>query len=369
MRYRDLIIKERKCKGGEAYLVRSRDYRTKFALREYKHRAWQVSWQGSNGKQNKRVYDTPKLFQAIDLFLDQPQAEKRLEVNDVVFGFVEVQDVKQSTKYNYASQGRVFCQWAVENGILYWDQVDYSTIEGFIAHAVKEKRSRRILVVRSTLLKSISSWAARKYGFPDKLSAFKLGRRQGSTRQAPQPLNFQELVSFLSHLEKNGDTDYIGFVALSGFCALRVTESLRMTRDRIDLEALTVRIDGEVKNQASRRTLPLPTCVVPYLEKHFQENKRWNSEMAFNTGLRFKMSKWGTKATGSTLRKIVTTAFVTRGWDDYIFECYIGHAPPTMSRKHYAIPTEDEKIALMRTQVADRIDQLVLESKTGNDKK
>lgn len=62
--------------------------------------------------------------------------------------------------------------------------------------------------------------------------------------------------------------------------------------------------------------------------------------------------------------RLLILRVVSRGWDDHIFESYIGHAPPTMSRKHYAIIDDEEKIRLMRENVTDRVDTLVQETKT-----
>lgn len=352
MRYRDLIIKERKCKGGEAYLVRSRDYRMKFALREWKHRAWQISWQGLDGKQRRRVYDEIELFRAIDAFLDSSHDDKDLTVDDVITSYIRNSNGKKVTKENYSYQSNAFCEWAFPRGIEKWRDVRYSTLQEYVAHSLQEGKAKRTIQLRVTLLKAASRWAHLEHGVPDTLAPYRLNVRAGKIEQ-PRPCSLLEIPGIIQSFIDRGFQRLVCGVALQGICGLRATEACRLIRDNIDLDSGLVSIKGETKNEHSVRTIPIPKYAIGILEEHLGERVSVEkSEKLYTTRINQNLDTMWAR----TLRKVLPTEFEGRGWKTPALERYIGHAGDGMLERHYVIRSPEDEIKVLREQVADRVD-------------
>jgi len=91
-------------------------------------------------------------------------------------------------------------------------------------------------------------------------------------------------VATVAALEKSIEPRYRAMVSLAAWCGLRLGELLALTRDDIDMEAGTVRIDkaalelssgerviGPPKTQAGRRSVTIPPHVLAAIIEHLGE--------------------------------------------------------------------------------------------------
>lgn len=155
-----------------------------------------------------------------------------------------------------------------------------------------------------------------------------------------------------------------------GLCALRLTEAVRLKWGNVDLRAGTVTIQGQVKNKASVRRIPIPALVHMILEEAPKEFETIVSP-------RFTAGDWGPKEFGllvkgflrewdpsvltlaSNLRDILQTTGELEGWAGFVLDSYVGHTGNSIRRKHYTKPNQETLMRLMREQVTTRVDSLI----------
>jgi len=154
-------------------------------------------------------------------------------------------------------------------------------------------------------------------------------------------------------------------IALQGLCGLRVREVFRLRWDKIDLEEGTLSIEGEVKNPHSVRTLPLPKLVVEILKTSKRSGPfviaDYANDQQYAEAVRQAIRKWqpNLNLEPKGFRRSLPSVGKREGWHDYALERYIGHSPKTITERYYYIPTEEERIDLLRTEVAERVDAKV----------
>ena len=167
-----------------------------------------------------------------------------------------------------------------------------------------ENKAKRTIQIYTFPIRSASEKAALKWRgtFLDFAKGYSPPRKAGGRR--PQKVKSLVWVAdFLLWLrEAPGGWAVLPGVALQGLCGCRVTEMLRLTWDRVDLDRGTVRVDGEIKNEHSRRLIPLPQLVVEILaeapakgtESFLPSRAAIPGEMRFRTGrcVKARPARW-----------------------------------------------------------------------------
>jgi integrase len=131
-----------------------------------------------------------------------------------------------------------------------------------------------------------------------------------------------------------------------------------LTWNHIDLDRGLVEVSGEVKNESSRRVIPICGRAVEALRRAWALRPETKIKpmdgghvATTDTGFHFEggsfdnygkilgaaIRSWKTDIgwTAKDLRKMLPTLAATEGWLSPIVEAYIGHAPRGVSAMHY----------------------------------
>ena len=175
--------------------------------------------------------------------------------------------------------------------------------------------------------------------------------------------------------------------ALQGLAGLRMTEALRLTWHRVDLERGLIEISGEVKNVYSTRVIPVCQRVLESLRgianvdgttgpvirspkgcSFAQGRRSWNN---YSHRLSRAMREWNPQInwTPKDLRNCLPTFTLNQGIHSMVWEQYLGHSPKSVTARHY-IPritsvSDGEREALQkqmdlfRNQVIDPLEAMI----------
>ena len=190
--------------------------------------------------------------------------------------------VKAGTLYSYSSK--------LNNHILsyfsdiYFSKLTEQMLSGFIATKRAEGLSEKYISDMVIIIKSISAWAYKRYGIPDKIQSFKNIKQQP---KEPEMLNREEQKKLQNYLLKRDDNISIG-IFTGMFTGLRIGEICALKWSDIDTENGTISISKTLqrlpnietgrtevklctpKTATSVRTIPIPKFLVDTLNPNKQ---------------------------------------------------------------------------------------------------
>jgi integrase len=174
-----------------------------------------------------------------------------------------------------------------------------------------------------------------------------------------------------------------------------LTEALRLTWGKVDLERGLIEVSGETKTSWSNRTIPVSGRVVEALQRAWEwrsnpeiydlevpvvPNPSGGSYMTgfesyhnFTGPLRLAMREWNAAAGWQVkdLRNAVPTALAMAGLASDASEQYMGHAPKGITARHY-IPrlttvtrgeakAFDQAMSVFKSLVVDHVNRIATE--------
>ncbi len=158
-------------------------------------------------------------------------------------------------------------------------------------------------------------------------------------------------------------------------CGLQLLEALRLRFSDLDLSRGTLTVQshpefGEgVKNQYRIRRIPLPKIVWEYLggmkAKRGKVVPYDGDYIAFGKLLKRALLKWkqdceiAPKVLRKTLQTHALEHAADEGWNTYLVDRYVGHAPKTLAERHYFGDKRGRMIEVFREHVTDKIDALI----------
>jgi len=198
-------------------------------------------------------------------------------------------------------------------------------------------------------------------------------------------LSFGEVLDFLDWLGQYAHTAVLTpAVLLQGVCGLQLREALRLRWDLdVDLEKGTITIqdhpefEERVKNRYRVRRIPLPTRVWKNLagveRSHPKVVPYDGDSTAFGKLLRRALHKWNPdcavapKDLRNTLQTHALEHAADEGWNTYLVDRYVGHAPKTVMERHYFGDKNSRMVGVFREHVVTKIDGLIdgLQSQNG----
>lgn len=349
---------------------------TRFSLREESEGSWRLSYQSTTGSGRRQ---TRKWFQAPDLGEAVTRAEEALYGRGEVVAVLTPAEVlarwaktlasRRDTLADYDTYVRLFLSWAEIEGLDRWKDLRLEHLQGYAKRLVWEGKAWDTVRLYTYPIRAAARWASLNWpGRFDNFSAgFRLPRRPRS--KSLDPLRLTEVADFLVFLERDEESSkLLPGVALQTLCGLRVMEALRLTWGCIDVVRGLVTIDGEVKNDSSRRILPLPQKVWDILLRSGRVGERvvwaFSARSAWRRAVQSALKRWRPEKVVSPkmFRKTLATEMRLRGWNRDLMDLYYGHTERDILGEHYIRDTASERMELFRREVADRIDEVLAET-------
>ncbi|MBE7558248.1 site-specific integrase [bacterium] len=234
--------------------------------------------------------------------------------------------------------------------------VSHLKAEGYSFYS---RRHRLVMVRRATRM-------AASYGFADPLAGMVVDRSEA--RAEPEAWTLEELITGLRALVEEKHERALAATALGGLLGLRSSEIFRVRVG--DVGAEVVRVGArERKNAASRRDLPIPRVVRPWLEA-LREGRRSPEAPLLLTRYRrpgpFTADTFGhwlgpilARVTGRALppkclRKTFATWALEAGLDEYRVEAWLGHRAGNVAgvtSRHYLAIIRGRKLQELAAQI------------------
>lgn len=293
----------------------------------------------------------------------KPQKGDRLTVVDAALSHPSSRRDPLDRQVIYDGFVRAFCAHA---GITYLDELTVDHVQDWIAAMQRQKlawdtRRHRLMYLRRACRMAAAN------GLPDVLAGLRLDRR-GNER--PPPVITWGLEDLLAGIGGLGDLRAQVVVILGGLMGLRPSETWRVAVG--DIEGAVLQVGrSEAKNASSRRALPIPRALRPYLDELAAGRPATAALLATYRGTAFDYSAavnlfrdpigqaCGRVLPLKTLRKSFATWTIRSGQDLDLVEAWMGHRSSRVAlitQRHYleAIQTEQLK------PLADAIDEAIV---------
>lgn len=202
------------------------------------------------------------------------------------------------------------------------------------------------------LIRQAAQFMARKHDCRNVCAGMRI---KSQVQKNPAEVYLENVVAFCDFIREKNPRLEAG-VALQGLAGLQLQEATRLTWDRVNLEEGLVEISGEVKNEFRNRAIPIcnralealkrtiemkpksriqSVCEFVLLSKEGQSycSNRWN----YSKEVKSAFKNWNSRIdwTPKDLRNCLPTFATIHGLQNDLWEMYIGHAPRTVTAKHY----------------------------------
>lgn len=295
-----------------------------------------------------------------------PQHPKRIHIEDALIDSGKHRGwTPDSLKHDLEYCG-YFIKWLSPQGLLYWDELDLETMEAYLASLEQKGLARQTVRHYLNPLKRTSKWIAAKHPkeFHDICSGLRhpKERLQLSGQPRNPTLTVHEVLDFLEWLEEHPTWNKLSTgIALQGLAGLSMQEALRLNWDDVNLKKGIITVQGRVKNQYRFRTIPVVGVIIWLLRKRPDSStpvETYSDYRHYSTAVRKALLKRNSVTfQPKNLRNTIQTFAMERGFhDDYLLR-YVGHAPRTISGKHYvAEPSVDlfqkKIVVLLEAEIA-----------------
>jgi integrase len=345
-----------------------------FLLKPIRPGRWKVDGKSLKGVRRRERFDAPDIPAAIEKaqsvlgFLAIPPAEN-LTIARVLGRWLRSPDVKDETRRGYRGYIKQFLLWCQSQNLVFWKDLALEHLEMYRDYLKESGRKGWTPYHYLKVIRAAGRWAARNWRgtFVDFAEGFKLPKPVSTNfDDENSSLSFEEIGEFLFWLQDqpNGWLILPG-VALQSLMALRVSEVLRLTWDRIRWEMVVIDITGEVKNPRSNRRLPIPELALAILEQAPRCGDRvvfrYKEKDGYGRAFRRFYDRWNPthRIVPSDLRDVLQTEAEIRGWEGYVLDQYCGHAPKNIRQAHYTKVARSQLVDLMREQVVNRVDEIL----------
>ncbi len=354
-----------------------------------------VSWRKASGSYGRRRFNAESIEQAMEvgpIVAGLEQAKPDTNGITLLDGFqLALKEAKrgQSSRRDWFYQQTRFLSWLVGAypTVSHWHQVTRRVIKDYLSSFDGRSPNHRRLMIQPIV--QTAGFMEREFQMPNVTR--KLGTGNANVRETPVVF-IPDVVSLLDYLREEHPSLEVG-AALQGLAALRITEALRLTWKRVDLERGCIEVSGDTKTSWSNRTIPIASRLLTALRRAWEERQSRDvidldapvvvSPMGFSflagkdsyrnytKALRAAMKAWNAEVEWRVkdLRNAVPTAMAMGGLSSDVSEQYMGHAPKGITARHY-IPRlssvtrgEEEAFAqamhVFRTLVVDHVNRIV----------
>ena len=272
--------------------------------------------------------------------------------------------VKEGTLFSYSTKLKKHI-YPYFTGV-WFSKLNEQMLTGFISAKRAEGLSEKYISDMVVIIKSISSWAYKRYGIPNKIADFKNIKL---TAKEPQMLDTSEQKKLQQHLLRQNDGISLG-VFLDMFTGLRIGETCALKWSDIDLENGIISVNKSVqrlpnyktgktevrittpKTSNSVRMIPIPKFLCDRLKKYRQGGNCYilsNSEKIIEPrSLTYKFKRILSEAGVSdikyhSLRHAFATNCIQNHFDIKTLSEIMGHSSPNITLKTYLHSTMEQK--------------------------
>jgi integrase len=269
--------------------------------------------------------------------------------------------------------GRFLKWWAASHPeCTHWVMISRQVVREYLGSTLSgasdNHRRLRIQPIRQT-----ANYMENEYGTSNVAKGLGIGSKLAKT---PPMIHISDVADLLNYAV-NRDIRLAVGIAFQGLVGLQMLEALRLTWDKVDLDSGLIEISGAVKNPYRNRVIPVPQKVIETLRlcvdrvygvgvipndsdpvvpspKGISYMSGKDSYCNYSKRLKRLIRDWNADVDWAPkdLRNAVPTFGVINGIFTSLWEQYIGHAPRTVTARHYTpkltTATRGERDALDR---------------------
>jgi len=338
----------------------------------YRHTAephlWKVRLRASGGYIRRRFH-APNLAAALEeaprISGLESEPEKRPEVplSDAFRFALEASKRASISRNDWFVMVERFLVWLRKQYPLctHWELMTRTILRDYLATYEGRAANTKRLAIQPIL--QTAGYMHREHGFTNFGERLGIGSKLKST----PPLVYREdVLEFCDWLITNRPHLEAG-VCLQGLAGLQLLEALRLTWDKVDLDKGLIEISGEVKNVYRNRVIPVAKRVVEALRRIHERRRPFVQQVlvgmhglsyeeyrSYGRQVRAAIKQWNRQCDWAPkdLRNCMPTFASIHGIHSELWEQYIGHAPRTVTGRHYvprlASSTTGERAALER---------------------
>ncbi len=285
-----------------------------------------------------------------------------------------------------------FCFWAQTKNLTHWHELRLEHLteymNGLFKRGLKAKTvSHYFEPIRMASRFTAANWPEHYRNICQTLRLPRHAGRDGIYRSEDgnPSLSFEQVLDFLVWLESfETGPILIPAVLLQGICGLQLREALRLRWTDVDLREGTITIQDHpefqerVKNEYRVRRIPLPHMVWQALRGIPKGDEKIvpyeGNDNAFAKLLKRGLRRWDEKCDiapkdlRNTLQTHAMEHAIEEGWNTYLVDRYVGHAPKTVAERHYFGDKKGRMVEVFRKHVSGKINGLIerIESAKGH---
>lgn len=376
---------------GEKWKVKGVGPRSgqQFTIWEEAPGKWRANGINSAGSRKRERFPATGLAEAVDqgtalLFgeirdLDHPQ----LDLSAALDRAIRAGSGSEEHREDLYRFGGYFCAWAQERGFEMWHELRLEHLKQYMhdlfARGLKSKSvSHYLEPVRAASRFLAANWPEH---YRDASQALRLpshAGRDGVYREddGNPSLLFDEILDLISWLGSHEQSlVLVPGVMLQGICGLQLREALRLRWSDVCLEAATVTIQDHpqyserVKNPYRVRRIPVPRlvheCLLSLVKRAGKVVDYSGNDNAYGKLLRRALVEWdptcdiAPKDLRNTLQTHALENAISEGWNTYLVDRYVGHAPKTVAERHYFGDKKRRMVEVFREHVSCKIDRVI----------
>ncbi|MFH0794039.1 MAG: hypothetical protein V2A74_08405 [bacterium] len=260
---------------------------------------------------------------------------------------------RKRARHDWLYQVSRFLRWLVSShpDCTHWHLMTRQIVRQYLDTYNGKSATTRRLAMQP--ISQTSGYMHREYGFTDLASRLGVGSK---LKSPPMEVYVTDVADFLNYLRDEDPVMEAG-VALQGLAGLQLQEVTRLTWNRVNLDRGLIEISGEVKNEYRNRVIPVCKRVVDALRAAGKRRQRGSKILCLHEevvtsprGLPYgdnwvnysklvtkALRKWnpGIEWKPKDLRNCLPTFAVMHGLLNDVWEQYIGHAPKSVTARHY----------------------------------
>jgi integrase len=358
-----------------------------FTLKLERPGRWRVSGRDTEGKYRRFRFNAKDLTEAIaraeGLLRNRPDQKRknqgrlddppRIRISEALIRSTEARNWSKYTRQKDSYNCEYFLEWVDQEGLRFWHDLRFEHIERYKKSLNDQGLAFDTIRLYLLPVRRAAAWVAANWPrhYANICQSLRLSRQETRSAEYSEDegnpyLPICRVLDLLDWLARDPVRDRLTVaVALQGLAGLQLQEALRLTWEKVDLQAETITIDGAVKNRFRIRRIPVANVVawifrrarstlgetgllVPayaefdnYSHALTRELRRWDPEVSIKP---------------KDLRNTIQTAAIDGGWYGYYVQRYVGHAPATIGERHYHGDQGKRLVPLFREHVVSRIE-------------
>ena len=355
---------------------------------------FEVSWKKSNGYGRRRfnaesVESTLKkapVFAGLEAGRSNP---RQIKISDAFEMALKSASSGKTSRGDWFYWVERFVGWLDKNypNHTHWHMLTRPIIREYLSNFVGKSTYTKKHAVQP--VEQASRFMYLDFGFTDFAANLGISTK---LEASPKAVYLADLVEFVDFLKKLDSGLEVG-ACLLGLAGLRLQEATQLRWNRVDTKQGLIEISGKTKNEYSNRVIPVCGRVIEALERAYNQKSEKRSKIQevrsyvliekeglgytdwrnYSKEMRNSLKSWNPRIDWKPkdLRNCLPTFAVTKGLLNDVWEQYIGHAPRTITARHYiprlASVSYGEKDALerqmdlFRLQVVEPLEEAIVE--------